>query len=986
MNNPHFISGVKLILVTLRFVQASDAIDAIKKLDSTRPSSFGGRRLILSQAYSYRQHRAGDGLQDFHASAHKQRGNSDFSGSPGHIHFSRAKSSRSSPIKAPKNSARRKRYNEKTPSRKTAVFNEESGHDRKNSSQRVHSSTSATNLPTSKNMERHVEKDEEPTTYTNRKEISGPREGREIMADKLMFQPPPMDDHVGFPPLVASSAGAILSKTQRPPYFRIGVSTQSQGEAKNPTSKNEMLDDTPGITEMAQGLQGSEKVRGESIPTAQSVQSASSIQVTEPTSDVESNRSECYTIEARLSRDMIPKSQPLQAPTLTQSEGKISQQGIEDSCAAAEPAKDLEAHVPENAKNSIGPVMTTPGSILVESTLVEESKMTSVAIPSAVKPIQLNLDLAEPAAIQSPMQTEPTELGTPTMNITTLEAKTSPKTPGSDSGQTSLPHSNAHHNRRRSEMLSRTSSLSSPATPIVTHKKKLKVFTPLKESASQSIEAMVQEAQPGGSVSLKTVGTVGREMDHIASGKDKKPSPDLFNVSTPTLEQEEVTPINQRKGRTKHSSPSSTVPSSTVFHSTMPSTIPLSTVPPTTPQSLKPKQKNMAKSSKSKSKGRQISSDLLVDKTAASSSEEKSRIYQTLPEPETPYLVDNQHVKPKIEKKVHADSHTTSTDNQHPQSPRNRIGIDPVQKRGLPMAMQSSTWFSDFFSQHISNEPTSENSNETSPVITAKSFELTASHNDQSGSPATDLSKGASQASKRSPEDTGISRSSSNFGESKMKEVFDYLSNEITKSSDLPFRQLYSNLDSAISTTAVVASSSRHDSPSSSSTLSNDVVEGEVVELPVTPPNKIFPSSSSAASTPSTVVHMQTSNLASPKHHVVMSNRDSQASASSTPTRKGRGLRKGHNRGTSLNSSISSNAGPSSWFCTFGSFECTNIVAEITARNDRAPKVGAYSSTASPSGPRTPRTPCTPRMLSTSLLRTITQQTLLTSSQQDSTT
>ena len=763
-------------------------------------------------------------------------------------------------------------------------------------------------------------------------------ENRDIVAGES--KPPPMNDREGFPPLVGSHPETTLFKS-RPP-FDIDVSVQLQSEAdQSKATKDGMLGTTSGKVDIVQGLQESAKsspvdmIRGEIIPTTHSVQSTSSMQVTEPTALTQSERSDCsdcYENQARLLTGISAESQPLQiSPILTQSEP------IEGRDAAAELPKNIEACAkicptePEFAGSSGGISKTTPGPSLEESTLTEEPEITPVATSSVATPIRSHshLDLVESATSQS------LAFVTPTKKDEVWVVKKSPDTPTSDPGQASSAHSNSQKlNRRRSEIPSRTNLLSSPATPpILTHKKKRRVFTPVTESSSQSfdVEAKVQKAQPGRSVSSDLVATVGWGIAAAASENhvENKASLEIFNTSPPpTLEQEGATQINEHNDRTKQLSsptiPFFTIPPSTTTHSTMCPVIPPSPGPSTLPLSKKVKQKHKAKTSKSKSRGRRTQSDLLVDTTAASSYEAKPRIYQNLPEPETPYLVDNQYIQPKIDKKVHADLHTTSTVEQHPQFLQNRVATDPVSQRGDRKAMRSSTRSFNFIFRPISDEPTLDNSNEASPVVNAKSFELTASHNDRIDSLTTDVSKGSPQASESSPEDTGRSNSStSTLEDREVTEFLDHLSNEVSENSGLPFRPLHADLDSGISTTAVIASSSRHNNLSSSSTigkyLSNDVGEGEMADLPVTPSNKVFQFSGSAATTPSTVVHQQTSNLASPRH-VVVSDRGNGASAASTPTRRGGRFRRGHNRGSSLSSSQSSGAGPSSWLYSYGTF------------------------------------------------------------------
>ena len=173
----HFYFGMKLTLAILSFVKASDAINAIRTLDSTYPLTFEGRRLHLSQARPRLIPRAEDGSQKFDsgpaipeslvkaneiinkdgaAKIEKANKRTEASRSPKHMQFSKANSFRSSPTKTSKNSASYKRSNEESPSKKTAIVNEESRYGRGYFTQRVYVSPSSTNLPSSNSMERQT--------------------------------------------------------------------------------------------------------------------------------------------------------------------------------------------------------------------------------------------------------------------------------------------------------------------------------------------------------------------------------------------------------------------------------------------------------------------------------------------------------------------------------------------------------------------------------------------------------------------------------------------------------------------------------------------------------------------------------------------------------------------------------------------------------------------------------------------------------------
>lgn len=328
-----------------------------------------------------------------------------------------------------------------------------------------------------------------------------------------------MDDHEGYPPLVKSHPGSSWFKPLSvQPRFEVSTTPQLQSEVhRTKRCKNEQLDNKSGSADMTQELHWSEDLSPtetncrDNILADQNNQNSSSQQVNEPTPSVRSEPSICNANGARISTDMTTEPQFVEVPPIsTQSESGSNQLRIENSYSEAEKlniarecVKVVTGQSEIDERVTIPVIVPALGSSLEESTLVAESHLTTAATFPTSKSSKHHpsLDMGDSTVshVQGHSQIERNEFTTPNKEHILLDVKPSPETPPSSP----VFSSTSKLNKRRPELPSRTSSVSVPAIPIVTHKKKLKVFTPLKESFSQSFEARIEDSQPSRSVKSK---------------------------------------------------------------------------------------------------------------------------------------------------------------------------------------------------------------------------------------------------------------------------------------------------------------------------------------------------------------------------------------------------------------------------------------------------------------------------------------------------
>lgn len=206
--------------------------------------------------------------------------------------------------------------------------------------------------------------------------------------------------------------------------------------------------------------------------------------------------------------------------------------------------------------------------------------------------------------------------------------------------------------RVRPQIPPRTSSLlGSPPAPILTHKKKQRVFTPVKETLGESLP---QKPKDGGFESLNRFSLLEPESkEHIETSAEGYYSENhekmavRLDVTTPPLG-EEIQTGEQRDDLKGLSTANAAEPPFTEVNQTGEQKDDLKgRSVSTASQRKKSKNKNAAKKGKSKSKENQVSSTTVtaVDRTDEAKSRKSNA---NLPAPETPYLVDDQYILPRI--------------------------------------------------------------------------------------------------------------------------------------------------------------------------------------------------------------------------------------------------------------------------------------------------------------------------------------------------
>lgn len=207
--------------------------------------------------------------------------------------------------------------------------------------------------------------------------------------------------------------------------------------------------------------------------------------------------------------------------------------------------------------------------------------------------------------------------------------------------------------RVRPQIPPRTSSLlGSPPAPILTHKKKQRVFTPVKEVFGESL---LHKPKDGGFESLNRFSLLEPESkEHIETLEEGSYSHKhedmtvILDVNTPPLGEQNQ--IGEQRDDSKALSAAEVADPSTtdVIQGGEPREDPKGRSASAVSQRKKSKHKNAAKKGKGKSKENQASltSVMIVDRT----DEVKNRKPNVnLPAPETPYLVDDQYILPRIQ-------------------------------------------------------------------------------------------------------------------------------------------------------------------------------------------------------------------------------------------------------------------------------------------------------------------------------------------------
>lgn len=222
----------------------------------------------------------------------------------------------------------------------------------------------------------------------------------------------------------------------------------------------------------------------------------------------------------------------------------------------------------------------------------------------------------------------------------------SPQLASTDLGEPRTPK------RVRPQIPPRTSSLlGSPPAPILTHKKKQRVFTPVKEVFGESI---LQKPKDAGFESLNRFSLLeleSKEYIETLEGSYSHNHEDMtviLDVNTPPLGEKNQTGEQRDDSRALSTAEVADPSTTDVIQGGEPREDPKGRSASAVSQRKKSKHKNAAKKGKGKSKENQASltSVMIVDRT----DEVKSRKPNVnLPAPETPYLVDDQYILPRIQ-------------------------------------------------------------------------------------------------------------------------------------------------------------------------------------------------------------------------------------------------------------------------------------------------------------------------------------------------
>lgn len=227
------------------------------------------------------------------------------------------------------------------------------------------------------------------------------------------------------------------------------------------------------------------------------------------------------------------------------------------------------------------------------------------------------------------------------------ERVASPRLASMDLGEPRTPK------RVRPQIPPRTSSLlGSPPAPILTHKKKQRVFTPVKEVFGESLP---QKPKDGGFESLNRFSLLEPEskeqIETLVEGSYSHNHEDtavILDVNTPLLGEENQTWEQRDGSRALSTAEVAEPPPIEVNQRGEQRDDPKGRSASAASQRKKSKHKNAAKKGKGKSKENQasVTAVTIVDRA----DEVKSRKPNAnLPAPETPYLVDDQYILPRIQ-------------------------------------------------------------------------------------------------------------------------------------------------------------------------------------------------------------------------------------------------------------------------------------------------------------------------------------------------
>lgn len=394
------------------------------------------------------------------------------------------------------------------------------------------------------------------------------------------------------------------------------------------------------------GLGFKKMVRDEIISEKKNVPSITCVPVAENTCNTQPDRSNSYSDKSQILATAAKANEVLQiSPSSKIMDCDIRQEGFKSHLHPS--AIYGKVHLEPNASSSIGNqdysdskhTGSELATTLKAKPPVNEPKPLSLDTTS----LSQNIGTALVSIHPSMFATEPTIRGNklfiaPSKELQDLEIQTDPQTlpcaletllATSGQASSSVLLNPLLIQRSRPEIPLRTSSLSSPSTAIITHKKKQRAFTPAKTSFNKSPKIplakipdyQLEVAEASGessdmSVTCKTLETV------TENGTDHKESVNqLLKPSSCTSEEE-----NQRHDKEEDTTKAQQTPTST--------------------NRKKSKRRNTAKKSKSQSTGNQYTSALNINITNSASSATREHTPVAQPEPETPYLVNDEFILP----------------------------------------------------------------------------------------------------------------------------------------------------------------------------------------------------------------------------------------------------------------------------------------------------------------------------------------------------
>lgn len=641
--------------------------------------------------------------------------------------FSKTSTVRESPDKASSQFTHPMNSNEKRTAKKGSVSSSRSGHSKKRSIQKTQLGSSATELSLNNKAERNNKTKHEAKSTKNETANAGCLGNRGAATDAHVIQTIPGLNPEQFPPLAVSYPTNLSKPSAVQLSFDVETYRESQvkpsgkeactNENEPAASEFDKLDrEEPQVKPMKkeameernkppaikfdelcreepqvkpieeearkkenespatisdkfdrkQESSSSGMIRAEKASMAQRV---SETALTEPIFRAHPELSVCDSNEARVSVNQIAVMEPFptrKPPTNTEIgwSQPVIELGSSDTCRLEASAAYGKTHVaktrnvlshtvalPMNPPSASQVVAKTQGKVPEnDSSFVSISPQKSVVHDSTPS-------LDNPSMVVTRIQSGKDELFvTPTKMSMASTVKASPVILSTASGQISsavsmkAPKLLESH---RPEVPLRTSSLPPSSTPILTHKKKQKVFTPV-EVDIKDLSGEIVDCPTEDSTDLNPI----RNFEQKKADRHVEKS----NISESEGDIEEnkcnLDESHEEMANLQKAAPPSTIPGEVSHSKEQEDTAQHSATSAAMPPK-KVKRKSAGRKQKSKSKAGQPS----CDQTGVDSGPEKPQSMKNLPEPETPYLVDNQFILPQVT--TNKSSPATNKENPH---------------------------------------------------------------------------------------------------------------------------------------------------------------------------------------------------------------------------------------------------------------------------------------------------------------------------------